>query len=441
MSFLVKDTVKKTNTVDASQKFHLYMPSGIINELSGICRHNEKTHIYCICSPQTGVEEKSICGHFTTENFIKYTKEPPIILPDSVFDQSGVSAGSAISQKDGITLFYTGLVKKTEPSEESSDEKNIVKVFSQDGFSAGKKNAVLEKGEVQKSGCTDLSHPKVWHTEEGFFMMLGGSFEEKGCAAIFFSHDLEKWHFYRRITSTENMGHAWQYPDAFVIDGAAVLNVSVDSAVKDKKLTSGFCALTENEACGFHTLDFGHNFHAPQSFTDEKGRRIMLAVISSLYQKETKAFACLTIPRSITRRKGRLYQEPLEELSFLRESRRVVSLQRGERCDTFNGAVFEAILRFSSKAYTVFFRDNILLQCENNTVTIAKTSMYGRESSSFSADDITTVRVFSDVYTIEIFVDGKSFTSYVEDSQKGGIYIAEGSCRGEIYQLLTCERS
>ena len=437
MSFLVKDTEKKKTAIEKRQKFHLYMTSEVISELSGICRFNEKTHIYCISTPK-GTEEKSICGHFTTENFIKYKKEAPIILPDSIFDQSGVLGGSALSEKNGITLFYTGLVKKAEPKEEKCDEKNIVKVFSEDGFSAGKKNVLLEKGEVEKSGCFNLSHPKVWRTEEGFFMMLGASFEEKGCAAIFFSHDLEKWHFYKRITSKESMGSMWNHPDAFVIDGAAVLNVSVES---EKKPTSGFCFLTENEAYGFHALDFGDDFYSPQSFKDEKGRRILLGVIVSCCQKEENAFSCLTLPRILTRKKGRLYQELPEEISFLRESRRIVSLERGERCDTFGGAVFEAILRFSGEAYSVFLRDNILLQCENSTITITKTGTKGRESRSFYVDDRTTVRIFSDAYTIEIFIDGKSYTSYVKDSQKGGIYIAEGSCRGEIYQLLSCERS
>ena len=112
MSFLVKDTEKKKTAIEKRQKFHLYMTSEVISELSGICRFNEKTHIYCISTPK-GTEEKSICGHFTTENFIKYKKEAPIILPDSIFDQSGVLGGSALSEKKRNNSFLYGTCKKS----------------------------------------------------------------------------------------------------------------------------------------------------------------------------------------------------------------------------------------------------------------------------------------------------------------------------------------
>lgn len=432
MSFILKDTLQK-NTLTEKQKIHPFVSSGNIEEISGICRYGNKIHVYYTFLPLSGIEEKSILGYFTTENFIEYKVCPPIVLPDSVFDSDGVFSGSALSEEKGISLFYTGAVKK----EGELYEKNIVKVFLENGDKAGKKNVLLMHNADTIRGFSDVSHPKVWCTDEGFFMILGGSFEKKGCILIFFSHDLEKWHFYKKITSAENMGALWKYPDAFLVNGTSVLNMCVQSDEKRKKFISGFCTLTENDAYGFHELDFGNNFYAPHTFTDEKRRRIMLGVIKDVEKggKNEKTVSCLSVPRVITKRKGVIYQTPVEELFMLRESRRMVSLERGEKCDTFSGAVFEACLHFNCEEYSVFIRDNILISCENKTVTVKMTCSEGCEKKSFFVSDASNVRIFSDTFSIEIFIDGKSYTALIDDSKKGGIYVAEGSLRGEIYKL------
>ena len=80
------------------------------------------------------------------------------------------------------------------------------------------------------------------------------------------------------------------------------------------------------------SLDYGLDFYAPQTFADEKGRRILigwmgLPDIAEEYGNPTVASGwqhALTLPREITYRAGRLCQMPVEELKLLRRNERNV---------------------------------------------------------------------------------------------------------------------
>lgn len=71
----------------------------------------------------------------------------------------------------------------------------------------------------------------------------------------------------------------------------------------------------------YFMMDYGFDFYAPQTFEDDKKRRILWAWMSRMNDEEEKAFAklqdsihCLTMPREILLEKNRLYQRPVKEL-------------------------------------------------------------------------------------------------------------------------------
>ena len=86
------------------------------------------------------------------------------------------------------------------------------------------------------------------------------------------------------------------------------------------------------EAEAFTEWDKGFDFYAPQTFTDEQGRRILigwmgLPDIEGEYSNPTVGDGwqhALTLPREITYEAGRLCQRPVEELKRLRRNEREV---------------------------------------------------------------------------------------------------------------------
>lgn len=71
----------------------------------------------------------------------------------------------------------------------------------------------------------------------------------------------------------------------------------------------------------YFMMDYGFDFYAPQTFEDDKKRRILWAWMSRMNDEEEKAFAklqdsihCLTMLREILLEKNRLYQRPVKEL-------------------------------------------------------------------------------------------------------------------------------
>ena len=431
---LLEKTAKKA----IRQKYHICAASGTIEEIVGCCYFRDDFHIFFSHQHQNGFENKSICNHFTTKDFINCKVHSPFILPDSIFDKSGIRAGGTLLTDNGLMLFYTGIVKKeSETGGVICTEKNIVSVFSEDGFTAKNKNVYLKNGEIDACECTKLSHPKVWKNESGYFMLVGGEGDYGGCAVIFHSENMMSWKLLKKLTSQRKHKARWEYPDAFMLGETEFFIFCEINLANDISPVSDVCAvstISENSEPVVLPLDFGPDFYAPQSFTDGKGRRILVGLIGSTGENESFDVS-FTFPRVLTEKNGRIYQKPHESYEKLRTNRRIVNLERGEKCDTF-GTVFEAILTFSESSYCIFLRDSISITSNDGLLTVC----YGFEGSvcgkrSFPIQNPDRLHIFSDTSTLEIFADGNCFTTKASDNSEGGLYVADGNCRGEIYKL------
>ena len=165
---------------------------------------------------------------------------------------------------------------------------------------------------------------------------------------------------------------------------------------------------------GLILTDGGFDFYSPQTFVDGKGRRLLFAWMSRMEEAEEQAFAagepsvhCLTIPRVLHWREGRLWQTPPEELySLLGEPIRPSELSgrafwldiRPTAGDepfrlTFHGG--EADLEFDPAA---------------RTLTFTRTGwLTGRpESKTCPLDHLDRLEIWSDSSSLELFINGGS---------------------------------
>jgi len=72
-----------------------------------------------------------------------------------------------------------------------------------------------------------------------------------------------------------------------------------------------------------HAIDYGIDFYAPQTILTPDGRRVMIGWMQNwdtcnLHVKSTPWFGQMSLPRELSVKDGRLYQQPLRELESLR---------------------------------------------------------------------------------------------------------------------------
>ena len=201
--------------------------------------------------------------------------------------------------------------------------------------------------------------------------------------------------------------------------------------------SSGWTLLPENALQNLSPLDFGYDFCSPRLLSD--GKEIFLS--GQMCADESFPIGpdltddLLCVPRLLHTKGGTLTQSPASFLNEKREYRRTLTLYDGEKADTF-GVSFEIILDFSQSSFSLMLRDDILIECDGALfcISFGKSGM-GRKKRSFNVENSSLLHIFSRRTAIEIFVDGKVFTSRLSDSGLGGIKINTGSCRADIYKL------
>ena len=170
--------------------------------------------------------------------------------------------------------------------------------------------------------------------------------DSHGLILMFHSKDLSHWEYFDRIVPKEPFGYMWECPDLFELDGQMMLitcpqgvepkgidyqNVHQCTAVKmDYDFENKSYEICDNSE--FQQLDRGFDFYAPQTFEDEKGRRILIGwmgIPDADYTNPTVEHGwqhALTIPRELHIKDGRIIQQPIKEMEQMRKGELTVVL-------------------------------------------------------------------------------------------------------------------
>ncbi len=419
---------------------HLMPPVGWLNDPNGLCQFNGKYHVFYQYSPTDANGSMKAWGHYMSEDLIHWEQLDVALFPDKEFDRDGVYSGSAFL-KDGVMyLYYTGNVKEPGSVDLTYEgrQANTVLVTSRDGRTFSEKELLMTNVEYPADYTCHIRDPKVWEQEGCYYMIQGGRKKlvpdagaDKNCentdygtVLIFQSKDLHSWSFLKDVTTKERFGYMWECPDYFEVDGQHVLSVSPQGLTHEayryqNVYQSGYFLLNEGiQDCepdidSFHEWDMGFDFYAPQTFCDESGRRILIGwagIGDAEYDNEPTVKAgwqhCLTLPRQITYRDGKLLQQPLEELKKLRGE----MVQSDEQTIYADKPVFELELENLSEECSVHVGtgfDAFVLRYSGNVLTFEITPEAGRGRASRKAriDRVKNVRLIVDTSIVEIYVN------------------------------------
>ena len=349
--YTLKAAVKKQNEIQKSLKlplqnfqlplFHAFSPAGWCNDPNGFSFFGGKFHLFFQYHPYSTQWGPMHWGHLCTSDFVRWEILEPALAPDSTFDCEGCFSGTAIEFEGRHILVYTG-VSKNSKGETLQNQC----VAEGDGLCYKKfvKNPVIGAADVpfefQKG---DFRDPKLWREDGKFYMACVLKMPDgKGSLVCFCSKNLFDWKFVSVIDRSSGKSGMWECPDIFKLDGKDVVifspqemkadfenglhdgnnSVYMTGILKRPEFVFERERRTEN-SFDFAQIDGGIDFYAPQTCLAPDGRRIMIAWMqnweSYITPQDYLWSGMMTFPRELELKNGKLFQNPVHELSAYRK--------------------------------------------------------------------------------------------------------------------------
>ena len=323
--------------------FHLAPPVGRLNDPNGLLVLGSTHHAFYQFSPFHPQRRLVYWGHASSEDLLHWEQHEPAIVPDSSYDRNGAYSGTAVHEGGNTLLYYTGNVKDPETGMREATQ---CLVTSPDlvTFTKHPDNPLIRH---QPAGYTaHFRDPQVWRDADGSHRMLLGAQREdlSGVALLYRSWDRLAWDFEGELTfpdaegSFDRLGFMWECPNIFPLTDEItgevhhVLLFCPQGAAPDQE---GFenvfpCVYVVGRLEGTEMrgptgtlteLDRGFEFYAPQVFArgphGGDSPTLLMGWAGNAGEDDQPSMAtggwvhCMTVPRALSLRGGRLVQRPV----------------------------------------------------------------------------------------------------------------------------------
>ncbi len=267
-------------------RYHFTAPGGWINDPNGLCFFRGKYHLFYQYNPCGCDWGQMYWGHAVSEDLTHWDDMPIALFPDRYYDSDeagGCFSGSAIVENDRMYLFYTGTSRHGNMLVQSQ-----CVAYSEDGihFTKYEENPVIIYPPALDGEVSNFRDPKVLKYNGRWYMVVGsttgGLKVGDGRIFLYESEDLLHWDYKGILLCCNGEWTSMcECPDFFQIDGKWVLMFSLMHAINAEKTIYAVGEM-DFEKCKFSIertgeLDYGMDYYAPQSFLDDKGRRILIA--------------------------------------------------------------------------------------------------------------------------------------------------------------------
>ena len=408
----------------------LYHFTGVeswINDPNGPIYHDGKYHLFYQFDPQVpdgkgGWRRSARCwGHAVSDDLVHWKDWPVAVWPDTQYDRSGVYSGNTFIQEGKIHALYTGNVR-------GHGETYGMLAWSDDGVTFEKK-MVMHNNQRPNRHSPVHWDAQVWKEGDTWCQLVGGATEapKQGAAWLWKSKDLHAWKLERNIAPSISLGSYWELPYLVPLEGRHVLMVGAGNTYWIGRYDPKAMEFTPETPR--RSVDTGDYYSFNPNMVDDKGpngspRRIMHgwatigkppAVDGVPYWEQAHS-----IPRVISIRNDRLWQEPIPELQCLRHDHReiagrVVPPDTSMPLPELRGDALEIIASFdrgSAKRCGLIVRAN----GKGNGTRVwadagARFGIEGRaQTHLLGADDQMDLRVFVDRGILEVYCNGVAVT-------------------------------
>ena len=414
--------------------FHITGDVGWINDPNGLIYYNGQYHAFYQHYPDDIKWGPMHWGHVVSDDLTNWRYMPIALKPGDDCDKNGCFSGSAIVHGGKLWLMYTGFIEN-----QGGDSIRQVQCLaeSSDGITF-KKHGIVIGSDLLPDGYApcDFRDPKVWFHGGSFWCIVAArKIEGRGRILLFKSSDLFNWEFVNDLLGVDSAGTMIECPDyneelGYLLfceqfqpnEGKEHLNIHTCRWCTGK-IDYSTGSFVEN-ARGI--VDFGFDMYAPQTFA---GKHVAMGWLNMWDRNVPSAkygFAgMLTVPRSVSVKNSRLYQEPIVNCSEVYTAavsdKHVDSIVKGVvTVKATDLEDFELKMRSNGENYTsltladgewVFDRSK-----SGEAISGAEKdqdSINGIRRMPFSGNRETKVTIVMDEFSVEIFEDGRALSSTI----------------------------
>lgn len=429
------------------QTFHIQPISGLLNDPNGFSFYNGEYHLFYQWHPLGPYHGLKYWYHTKSRDLVNWENVGIGIKPDTFFDNHGAYSGSAIEHNRELYLFYTG---NTRDENLIRHPYQCIAIMDSHGNITKRINPVIDQ--VPKGYTEHFRDPKVWKDGERFYAVIGAQrTNQTGCTVLYSSPDLLQWNFEGEVnTQLNDFGYMWECPDYFEMENQGILifspqglkpvgdryrNIYQSGYIIGDKLDLSTKELKHGD---FVEIDRGFDFYAPQTMVEPNGRRILvgwMGLPEIEYPTDSNGWShCLTIPRELSIRNGKLLQTPISELESLRKKEFKTEdtiCNDVKSYEGFSGVTYELICEFEhcdalelgiefrakegEKTVLKYNTDKKTVELDRSLSGKKVGEEYGTKRKSPIQGEKIKFHLFVDSSSVEIFVnDGEEvFTSRI----------------------------
>lgn len=299
----------------AELKYHYRPKKGWINDPNGLVYFKGYYHIFYQHAPDHEIPWKQPMhwGHARTKDFLEWEELPVALTPGDEYDGGGCWSGTAIVKDGRLYLFYAAITAVS----------TVAVAVSDDGvhFEKYSGNPVIDH--YPADGGPDFRDPAVCCIDGRYYCVVasGNPTKKTGVLLLYKSDDLFDWDYVGVMNEWEGCRYTECPSLVESVGGKCLLAASVCPLEEEH-----YFSVMQGSFCdgGFRIeavseIDKGPDQYAGQLFRDHLGRSIMMTWIPGWKYAgyAERNIGCMSVPREISVRNGRLTAYPLREVRHL----------------------------------------------------------------------------------------------------------------------------
>ena len=317
-------------------RYHFLPPHNWLNDPNGVIQFQGEYHLFYQYNPAGPVHGNIHWGHAVSRDLVHWEHLPIALAPEpGTADEAGVWSGCAVDAAGVPVAIYTAVSGHTQRVCVAFGDARLRTLTKYPGnpvIAAPPTGLDLVRG---RRGTAEFRDPCVWREADGWYLAIGaGLVGVGGTVLLYRSPDLFAWEYLHPLY-TGNVqrreprwtGIMWECPDFFPLGDKHVLIFSAwdNAPLEVIAMIGGYAEgrfTPEREVIA----DYGR-WYAPQSFEDERGRRIEWGWIREARTVAAQVAAgwsgAMALPRVLSLTpNGDLAAAPAPELEALRRDHR-----------------------------------------------------------------------------------------------------------------------
>lgn len=280
-----------------SAAYHFTPFRGRLYAPGALCFYQNRYHILYPCAPFADFPDVFCLAHAVSADLVRWHHLPLCFFPPSEMrlarhTAGGVIDGCAAVEEDRVRLYLSHSIARTDGQ---LLREYVLGAESRDMLHFSEAAALPGVRPPAGYGPA-FRNPKLAETKEGLCMTVGSAREDRG-AVLLFRQAGNRWSYVRPLLRDKDAA----FPDFFAIGRTHALLASATDAAH---WYTGTLQEAHFRVRQRGQLDFGSDFHAPRTFL-QGGRRLLFAA--------ARLAGCMTIPRELFTRAGRLLTRPALE--------------------------------------------------------------------------------------------------------------------------------